>query len=214
MKRTRIAVATCACAVFQASTFAIAAAPLGFYIGGALGRSTIRNDQIVFTSPFVIPQSYDLDEHHTAWKVMLGLRPIPVLGGELEYLDFGHAGVNSTFAELPLEADARVKGPALFAVGYIPLPIPLLDIYGKVGLAHLQTAVNATNVGHLICTTVCSAIAWIPGVYHLDRTAWSSVYGAGAQLKLSSIAVRVEYERVLESGGDPDLLSLGLTWSF
>jgi hypothetical protein len=198
----------------QASTFAFAADPLGFYIGGALGRSTTRNDQIVFTSPFVIPQSYDLDEHHTAWKAMLGLRPIPVLGAELEYLDFGHPSVSSTFAELPLEADARVKGPALFAVGYIPLPIPLLDIYAKVGLAHLQTTVNATNVGHYICSAACPNIAWIPGVYHLNRTAWSGAYGVGAQLKLSSIAVRVEYERVSESGGDPDLLSLGITWGF
>ena len=214
MRRTRIAVVTCACMVLQAPALTLAADPLGLYIGGALGRSTIRNDQIVFTSPFVTPQVYDLDEHHAAWKVMLGLRPVPMLGGEFEYLDFGHPSVNSTFVDLPLEADARVKGPALFAVGYLPIPIPLLDIYGKVGLADLRDTVNATNVGHYTCGAACPGIVWIPGVYHLNRTSWDGAYGAGAQLKLSSLAVRVEYERVIESGGDPDLLSMGLTWSF
>lgn len=214
MKRITVALLTCACAVSQASTFAFAADPLGFYIGGALGRSSIRNDQIVFTSPFVVPQSYQLDEHHTAWKVMLGLRPIPVLGAEFEYLEFGHASINSTFKGLPLQADAEVKGPALFAVGYLPLPIPLLDIYGKVGLARLQTTVNATNVGYFICDTACPGLGWVPGVYRLSRTDWRAAYGAGAQVKLAPVAIRVEYEHVSETGGNSDLLSLGITWSF
>ncbi len=141
-----------------------------------------------------------------------GIRPISVLGAEFEYLDFGHPSVNGTALGLPLQADAEVKGPALFAVGYLPLPIPLLDIYGKVGFADLHSTVNATNVGHPICApdSPCSDIVWIPGVYHMNRPDSNVAYGA--QLKLSPFAVRLEYERVNEIGGDSDLLSLGVTW--
>jgi len=33
------------------------------------------------------------------------------------------------------------------------------------------------------------------------------------QVKLASLALRAEYERIPSSSGDPDLLSLALTWS-
>jgi len=39
-------------------------------------------------------------------------------------------------------------------------------------------------------------------------------YGAGVSVKLAALAVRLEYERVSQRGGDPDLLSLGVTYSF
>jgi opacity protein-like surface antigen len=39
-------------------------------------------------------------------------------------------------------------------------------------------------------------------------------YGAGAQLRLTSVAVRVEYERISAGSGDVDLVSLGLTFAF
>jgi opacity protein-like surface antigen len=189
---------------------------LGLYIGGGAGNSTLRNDQIVLTSPFAVPAHYDFDERATGWKAVIGLRPISLAGAELEYMDFGHPNVTSTLQGLPLLADAQAKGPALFGLGYLPIPVPALDIYGKLGLAHLHTEVNATNVGHELCAAnvACPLIAWIPGVFHLNRTETSLAYGAGIQFKLSSMAARLEYERVSESGGDQDLLSLGLTWTF
>jgi hypothetical protein len=39
-------------------------------------------------------------------------------------------------------------------------------------------------------------------------------YGAGTQLKFTRLAVRAEYERISGSGGDADLLSLGVTYTF
>jgi hypothetical protein len=47
-----------------------------------------------------------------------------------------------------------------------------------------------------------------------DQTDARFAYGAGVQAKLSSFGVRLEYERISVSGGDPDLLSLGVTWTF
>jgi hypothetical protein len=37
-------------------------------------------------------------------------------------------------------------------------------------------------------------------------------YGAGLQVKVAGLAVRAEYERISAGGGNPDLLSLALTW--
>lgn len=39
-------------------------------------------------------------------------------------------------------------------------------------------------------------------------------YGAGDQGKIGSLAIRAEYERISASGGNPDIVSLGVTWTF
>lgn len=48
----------------------------------------------------------------------------------------------------------------------------------------------------------------------INRTNTNFLYGVGMQLKDSGLAVRVEYERISNSRGDPDLLSAGLIWTF
>jgi len=158
---------------------------------------------------------YDFDQRHAAWQVVLGVQPLPWLGAELAYLDLGHPHVNTTARGLPLVADAEVRGEAAFVVAHLPnVPLPRLHVYGKLGVAHLRTTANATDVGHPDCTQVCTDIAWIPGTYRLDATSTDLAYGAGVQLKLAALGVRLEYERVSVRGGDPDLLSAGVTWRF
>ncbi len=39
-------------------------------------------------------------------------------------------------------------------------------------------------------------------------------YGAGLQGKIGALAIRAEYERISASGGNPDIISLGVTWTF
>lgn len=39
---------------------------------------------------------------------------------------------------------------------------------------------------------------------HRDQTDARFAYGAGIQAKLAAIAIRLEYERISVSGGDPD----------
>jgi hypothetical protein len=220
MKITGVGLVILVCTVLQASTSAFAADPAGFYVGGAWGESTVRDEVLLPSAPQnlkAIPgYGYDFDEHHSAWKVMLGVRPLQFVGAELEYLDFGHPSVTTTLVNEPMQADAQSKGPALFAVGYLPLPLPLLDIFGKVGVAHLRTSFNATRGGPFICPpgAPCPLIFLPETEYHLSRTDSSVAYGAGAQVKLASFAIRLEYERVSESYGDPELLSLGVTWRF
>ncbi|HEY6456842.1 MAG TPA: hypothetical protein VIY90_16325 [Steroidobacteraceae bacterium] len=66
--------------------------PFGLYAGLGVGRSTIGNGFDVFdpydfgATPFA--------KSEFGWKALIGVRPVPWVGGELEYIDFGtsHAG--------------------------------------------------------------------------------------------------------------------------
>jgi opacity protein-like surface antigen len=179
------------------STPARAADPLGFYVGGALGQARVDA-----TPPYggLIGQ---FRENHSAFKVMVGVRPISLLGAELAYVDFGHPSrLNGIFA-----TDVTMKGAAAFGVLY--LPAPLIDIYVKAGAARLQSTVGT----QLVCppSMVCIAIA-TPAPINRTNTSWAG--GAGLQYRLGSFGVRGEYERFNAAGGNPYLVSLGAIWTF
>jgi opacity protein-like surface antigen len=127
---------------------------------------------------------YRFDEQHSAWKVIAGVRPISPLGVELEYIDFGNPGSANTFAGLGGLSQADAKALALFGVGYLPLPVP----------------VGATFCG--------------PTTFNISDSSTDFAYGAGVQGKFGPPAIRAEYERISASSGNPDLLSLGVTWTF
>jgi opacity protein-like surface antigen len=51
-------------------------------------------------------------------------------------------------------------------------------------------------------------------LFRLDRTNTNFAAGAGVQVKFCSWAARAEYERFNAAGGNPSLVSLGLTRKF
>jgi opacity protein-like surface antigen len=173
---------------------ALAENPLGLYVGGAVGQARID-----VSAPYVS----DFRENHSVYKVMVGLRPISLIGAELAYIDFGHPGrVDGVFS-----TDVTMKGTAAF--GMLFLPLPAVDLYAKAGVARLESAISTA----IVCrpSIPCPAIA-TPGP--VNRTNVGVAAGAGAQLKLGSWAVRAEYERFNAAGGNPGLVSAGFTWSF
>jgi hypothetical protein len=201
---------------------ASAADLLGFYAGAALGQADIRANQFAYAFPPVSPPVAPLgfSEHATGWKVLAGIRPISLIGAELEYVDFGHPSAQVPLPPLGalnagIQADAHPRATILSGLLYAPLPLPLLDLYGKVGLSRLRTDVHAV----VLCTTAngintaCPPSPY-PPPFALNETITEFAYGAGAQLKFSAFAVRLEYERISASGGNPDLLSIGATWKF
>jgi opacity protein-like surface antigen len=166
---------------------------LGLYAGGSIGQGRVDA-----SAPYI----GHFRENHSTFKVMVGLRPIPALGAEIAYVDFGHpdrSGIVST--------DVTMKGVAAFGIVHAPLPI--IDIYAKAGLARLQSTVTTT----VTCppSTYCLLIATPSPV---SRTNVGFAYGAGAQFKVGSVALRAEYERFSAAGGHPSLLSVGATWTF
>lgn len=154
-----------------------------FYIGGAVG-----NGRVTGADP---AQSVaDFKENHTAFKLFAGTR-VAMFGAEVAYLNFGKAAGDIA----GVSASGKLEGYGVFALVYAPLPLPVLDIYAKAGLARLSTEIRAAGLG-------------------LDRKNTDFGVGAGAQLKFGSWAIRAEYERFATDGTDPSLLSLGFTKSF
>jgi len=179
---------------------------LGLYVGAGVGQSHVRND----LNPFANVSGFV--ENHTGWKALIGVRPIPFLGAELEYADFGHPGASSgpLFPGLIYHEDVSQKAGSLFGLVYWPLPVPIFDLYGKAGMSRLQTSVNAS----VSCAPpAATCVVSLPS-YHQDSTETRFAYGAGAQAKFMSVAVRAEYERISAPAGSPDLYSLIVTWTF
>jgi opacity protein-like surface antigen len=168
---------------------------LGLYVGGAAGQSQVEANA---------PSIGDFKQNHSAFKVIAGIRPISLIGAELSYIDFGHpsGSINA------VSSNVSEKGADAFGVLY--LPVPVVDVFVKAGLARLQSTLTSVKGGIGTCTITNPNCA----LFRLDRTNTSFAAGAGAQVKFGSWAVRAEYERFNAAGGNPSLVSLGLTWTF
>jgi hypothetical protein len=194
-----------------------AADPLGFYVGGAIGQATVRADHVLFQYPGdpSLARPISISGHDTGWKLLAGLRPISWIGAEIEYIDFGKPRVSHQETGVFVRnygANMRAKAAAAFAVLYAPIPGSLLDVYGKAGLARLQASVNGAGAAGCIGGPALCPIFF--GEVRREQTDIRFAFGAGAQVKLGAFSIRAEYERVSASMGDPDLLSIGATWSF
>jgi opacity protein-like surface antigen len=208
MKRTSFGILLLAVGTMGASTSALADDPLGFYVGAAIGESHVSTStEIVGDTGY----DYRFDERPLAWKVAAGVRPISPLGAELEYIDYGNPSGGQTITGLGGLTQAEAKAAALFGVGYLPIPVPFLDVYGKLGVARLHT--TATEVAPLPTCPLGPGYC-VPGAFNTSDWSTDFAYGAGVQAKIGSLAIRAEYERIGASGWNPDIISLGVTWTF
>jgi hypothetical protein len=214
MLKPAAAVLGMAAGVCAAAAPACADNLLGFYAGAGVGGSTVRSDNTDFGGAgYGYDGFYQDPTHHFAWKAIAGVRPISIVGAELEYIDFGHPGGDGSYYDYygNYGPDSHPRAVAAFGVGHLPLPIPFLDIYGKAGAARLHTNVNGFDgsacgpyQSYPQCGTITSQGRW--------DTRFA--YGAGVQTRVWGLSVRAEYERIDSPYGDPDLLSVGATWTF
>jgi len=167
---------------------------LGLYVGGAAGKA-----QVEATAPYVP----NFHENHAAFKLLAGIRPISLVGVEIAYDDFGHPNRHNGF----LATDVGMKGESVFGVLY--LPVPIVDICLKAGLARI----DSTATTNIVCPLgyLCPALA-SPAPERRTNVGFAG--GAGAQFNIGSLAVRGEYERFSAAGGNPSLLSVGVIWKF
>jgi opacity protein-like surface antigen len=183
---------------------------LGLYVGGAVGQAHVEAEgQQVVAGGNVYFDTGSFNEPHSAFKLMAGIRPIPLLGAELAYMDFGHP--SGSFNADP--AKVSMHGESAFGVVY--LPVPIIDFILKAGIARMQSEVDGTGYYGPNCSpgSACPEYVGI-APFELNRTDTGFAWGGGAQYKVGSLAVRAEYERFNAAGEHPRLLSLGLTWSF
>lgn len=195
------------------STAALADNPLGLYVGAGVGVASVDN------SNYYYPYGYSggFRDRDASWKALIGVRPIPVLGAELEYLDFGSGdGSNGFYGPLSYYdygPHSHPKATVLYGVGYLPLPLPFLDVYGKLGVARLQTDISYETCTSLSITP--SGLNCTTSVLsRIDQQNTNFAFGAGVQSKFQDFAFRAEYERIDSSYGNPSTFMLSVTWTF
>ena len=182
---------------------------LGLYAGAGIGESTVRSDNGF--DPYYPDDSHP---HHTAWKAIVGVRPIPFVGAEAEYIDFGHPTSADSYVDqngaYGLNNDSHPKAGVLYGVGYLPLPF--LDVFAKVGAARLETNLNTYTRG--ACTDSGNNGCGAPILSRQNAWETKVAYGAGVQAHFLGLAVRGEYERISSTFGDPDAFTVSATWTF
>lgn len=150
-------------------TFAFAAGAAhadngSFYVGAGISKdklSDIANQGTNFA---------DIDS--TSWKVFAGFRPISVFAVEADYLDLGSQ--TGTFVTTPTSSNA--KAFAGYAVGFLPIPLPFLDVFGKAGLARWRLNGSSPLTSF---STSGTEFAW----------------GVGAGVHAGNFGARLEYEK-------------------
>jgi len=124
-----------------------------------------------------------IDLKNTTWKAFVGLRPLNWLAAELDYIDLG-SGSSSTPSYSPAEpyvASASGSTYAAYAVSFLPIPLPIVDFFAKVGFA-----------GSKFDKTV--------GARQLSGTSsikdWEFAWGLGVQAYFGIVGARLEYEQL------------------
>lgn len=180
-------------AVFSISETA-GAADNGIYLGAAVGEST---------SDVNVGGILPSDDDDRAFKLMGGVRPLDWLGIEVSYRDFGTVEhVQSLpFSSYRLEQ----RGVDAFAVFF--REIAVFDLFAKAGVIRWdldgEVAPDVPPASRIDVSDDGTDFGW----------------GIGAQVRLRSLAVRLEHERFeVDSfnGGleKPRMTSIGVTWTF
>jgi len=148
----------------------------GFYFGGDIGNSTEHFDA----------DTFGVNANDTAYKVAAGFRPLSVLAGELDYISFGRASGGTNYAD--------TDGVAISALAF--LPIPLVDVYGRVGLMNYHVAAHSPQFG-----------------FHRDGS--DLTYGVGLGAHWGGLGARLEYQRFQISGASTmEMATAGINWTF
>ncbi len=167
---------TCAALGMCAATGSAFAVERGFYLGAGLGQSDsgLHNGNINYS------------DSDLGYKVIAGFRPLKLLAVEVNYVDLGNTNSNGV--------EAKTRALDGFVMGFLPLPV--VDIYGKVGLVNWKTDSSSPS-------------------FSVSHNGNDFAYGVGAQLHYGALAARLEFEGFdVQQASTPTLLSLGVTWTF
>ena len=156
------------------------AADNGFYLG--LASSDVSSD---YAAASFSPSGVDDDR---GLKAIVGFRPLDGFAIEANYVDMGKT--QAAFPSTTLSIDSEAL--SVSAVGLIALP--LVDLYGRLGMARWESKTNFFGTQ--------------------KESGTDPTYGAGAQFRVGSFALRLEYERFDFDDDSADLVSVGFTYTF
>ncbi len=148
----------------------------GFYVAGSVGAANVQYDASTFNA----------SSNSVGYQVEAGYRPLSVFSGEFQYTGFPRAFSGINYAD--------TYGLGVFGVGYLPLP--LVQVYGKLGVVDWHTSAHE------------------PGL-SFSRDGANAAYGGGVGTSWGALGARVEYERFnVPRASQMQLTSVGVIWSF
>jgi len=168
------------------------AAEDGIYIGAAVGQA-VTDDTIGLGEIY--------DDTDQLEKFIVGWRPIDWFAVEASYFDLGAVTMDQT---VPAAAPFRLEqdGWNVFAMGL--WEIGAVDIFAKGGIVNSDADLTQSGSGGGQASSVD------------EDTDFG--WGVGVQFRFKRIATRIEWEKLTISNGErfdyPELVSLGITWTF
>jgi OOP family OmpA-OmpF porin len=166
----------------------------GWYVGGSVGQSKVRDVDCTGGS---------CDTKDTAFRILGGYQINRNFAAELGYHDLGKV----TFSAPGVSADIKANAWELVGLGAYPFANQF-SVYGKFGAYHGESKISAAVAGL--------------GSGSLKETNTDLTFGLGAQYDVSrELGVRGEWQRYKNVGGDNtggksdiDVLSIGAIWRF
>src|SRR5215469_16818053 len=151
-----------------------------FYLGAGVTSNKL-NDIVVQGTAFP-----DIDK--TSWKVFAGFRPITAFAIEADYLDLGSETVEGACTVCCMEAcrglfQSDAQAFAAYALGFLPIPVPFLDVYGKAGLARSKLNTNGTSYRG-------TEFAWGVGVQAHISIVWARAWSMRTSRSRTAVAPR------------------------
>jgi len=163
----------------------------GFYLGATASDVSSDYDTNVYSFAAEAPEDDD------GFKVIAGFRPLDSFAIEANYAGLGETRVPLSLVcvttPCPSEVSIDAQAVSLSAVGLLALP--LVDLFARVGVSRWESELQ-----------VLSSTQKEEGT---DPT-----YGVGAQVRVGSFALRLEYERFDLEDDSVDLVSVGFTYTF
>lgn len=165
--------------------------PRRAYAGASLGHASLRaRDPALLGSDVVSLGGFDRGDF--AYQLTAGVRWSKVLGIEVDYFHLGGGSASPSLTlsrSLPpiilttsrvWNAHVSQKGEAIFAMLY--LPVPIVDLYVKAGVARLTTDLEASTVPPPCAPDAfCPATLAVAGALNTTETTFGG--GVGVQWK-------------------------------
>jgi OOP family OmpA-OmpF porin len=137
------------------------------------------------------------EDDASGFKVIAGLRPLDSLAIEANYVDLGETqaplSVVCITTPCPSEVSFDAKALSVSAVGLLSLPF--VDLFARAGVARWESSRQIFSTAQ-------------------KEEGTDPTYGVGAQVRLGSFALRLEFERFELADDSADSVSLGFTYTF
>jgi|HubBroStandDraft_6_1064221.scaffolds.fasta_scaffold714962_1 hypothetical protein len=163
--------------LLAALTFGVSAAHADngmLYVGAGLTNDNLRD---------IAATNSNLNS--TGWKVWAGFRPISPFAVEADYIDLGSQSLSSTSFASDISTHLSYKAFAAYGVGYLPVPVPYVDVFAKLGVARWtssgSSAISSGGVGG-------------SGLFSLSDNGTQFAWGVGGQVHIGNFGGRLEYE--------------------